>query len=106
MNLYLLSPKTWGPGGYWTDFDWDKACRLGAETTGPKYSGEYGFVETAMYWPLSHMVQSKEKALQCTDCHGERGILNWRDLGYEGDPAFYGGRHRTELIRSGQGGSR
>lgn len=105
-NLYLLTPRTWGPGGYWTEFDWDKACRLGSETTGLKYSGQYGWVETAMYWPLSHMVQPKEKALQCTDCHADRGILNWRELGYEGDPAFRGGRHRTEMIRSGQGGSR
>ena len=106
LNLYLLTPRTWGPGGYWTEFDWDKACRLGAETTGLKYSGQYGLVETAMYWPLSHMVQPKEKALQCTDCHGDRGILNWRELGYEGDPAFRGDRQRTELLRGGQGGSR
>lgn len=103
---YLLTPRTWGPGGYWTEFNWDKACRLGVEATGLKYSGEYGFVETAMYWPLSHMVQSKEKALQCADCHAERGVLDWRALGYEGDPAFRGGRHRMELLRSGQGGSR
>lgn len=89
---YLLTPKTWGPGGYWTDFDWDKACRLGAESTGLKYSGQYGWAETVMYWPLSHMVQAKEKTLQCTDCHSGGGVMRWRELGYDGDPAVRGGR--------------
>ena len=37
-----------------------------------------------MYWPLSHMVQPKEKALQCSDCHGERGVLDWSALGLRG----------------------
>jgi octaheme c-type cytochrome (tetrathionate reductase family) len=106
VNLYLLTPRTWGPGGYWSDFDWDKACRLGADTTGLNYSGQYGWVETAMYWPLSHMVQTKEKALQCVECHGDRGVMNWRALGYEGDPAYRGGRQRTELLPVSEGASR
>jgi len=91
-HLYLLVPKTFGTGGYWTDFDWDKALRLGAEATGTPYSGEYGFVATEMYWPLSHMVATKDKALQCTDCHGDQGRMNWKALGYPGDPALHGGR--------------
>ena len=45
-----------------------------------------------MYWPLSHMVATKDKSLQCTDCHGDRGRMNWPALGYPGDPAFLGGR--------------
>lgn len=106
VHRHLLAPRTWGPGGYWTEFDWDKACRLGAEATGLSYSGQYGWVETAMFWPLSHMVQSKAKALQCTECHGERAILDWRQLGFEGDPAFRGERLRAELVRSGEGASR
>jgi octaheme c-type cytochrome (tetrathionate reductase family) len=105
-HLYLLTPRTWGPGGYWTEFDWDKACRVGSETTGLPYSGQYDFVATEMYWPLSHMVQTKEKALQCNDCHGQQGVLDWQALGYEGDPAFRGDRRRTELIRGGKGESR
>lgn len=102
---YLLTPRTWGPGGYWTEFDWDKACRLGVQATGLEYSGHYGWVETAMYWPLSHMVQPKEKALQCTDCHGSGKALDWQQLGYPGDPAFFGGR-RTISSGSDKEGSR
>ena len=105
-HLHLLTPKTAGPGGYWTDFNWDQACRLGAESTGVPYSGSYAFVETVMYWPLSHMVGPTEKALQCTDCHGDRGILDWKALGFEGDPATRGDRRRTELVRGEQGGVR
>lgn len=103
---YLLTPKTAGPGGYWTEFDWDLACRLGSEVTGLEYSGEYGFATTEMYWPLSHMVQRKERALQCIACHGEQGILDWPALGYEGDPAFRGDRGRMELLRGQKGDSR
>ncbi len=106
QHLYLLTPRTYGKGGYWEAFDWDQACRLGCETTGLAYSGTYDFVETVMYWPLSHMVQTKEKALQCIDCHGGQGRMNWSALGYEGDPAFRGDRRRTELLRGSQGESR
>ncbi len=105
-NLILLTPQTWGPGGYWTEFDWDKACRLGAEVTGIPYSGKYDFVETEMYWPLSHLVQRKEKAMQCGECHGEQGVMDWSTLGFDGDPAFRGNRRRMELIRDERGGSR
>ena len=96
-HRYLLIPKLWGPGGYWSDYDWDKAARLGAEVSGLDYSGQHGFVETVMFWPLSHMVQPKEKALQCVDCHGSQTILDWKSLGYAADPA----RH-VELQGEGQ----
>jgi hypothetical protein len=103
---YLLTPQTYGPGGYWQQFDWDLACRLGSQSTGLEYSGEYDFASTEMYWPLSHMVQRKELALQCIECHGEHGVMDWTALGYEGDPAFRGDRRRMELVRGEKGESR
>jgi uncharacterized protein with NRDE domain len=33
------------------------------------YSGEYGFIETEMYWPVNHMVSPKENSLSCAECH-------------------------------------
>ncbi len=96
----LLQPKTVGEGGYWTDFDWDQAARLGAEASGIPYSGEYGFVETEMYWALTHMVQPKEEALLCADCHSENGRLNWEALGYYGDPMTWGGRQSQKLVEA------
>jgi len=92
QNNTLLVPKTVGEGGYWEDFDWDQALRLGSEASGLDYSGEYGFTNTTMYWPLAHMVQPAENALQCRDCHTHQGRLDWRALGYPGDPAGWGSR--------------
>lgn len=92
---YLLQPKTVGEGGYWTEFDWDLAARLGSEAAGMEYSGEYDFTSTEMYWALTHMVVPKEEALQCHDCHGENGRMDWEALGYYGDPIRWGGRAQT-----------
>ena len=94
---YLLVPKTYGQGGYWTEFDWDLAARLGSQATGLAYSGEYGFVRTEMFWVLTHMVSTLDKVLQCTDCHGEGDRIDWQRLGYEGDPAFRTGRLAARL---------
>jgi octaheme c-type cytochrome (tetrathionate reductase family) len=92
LNQYLLIPKTVGPGGFWTDFDWDQAFRLNEANTGLAYSGEYGFAPTRMQWIMTHQVQPKENALQCYDCHGENGRMDWQALGYFGDPISWGGR--------------
>ncbi len=92
-NDYLLQPKTVGEGGYWTEFDWDLASRLGSEAAGLEYSGEYDFAETEMYWALTHMVAPKEEALQCNDCHGAGDRMDWEALGYYGDPIRWGGRN-------------
>lgn len=89
---HLLQPNTVGEEGYWTLFDWDLAFRNGSEAAGIEYSGSYGFTETWMYWPLTHMVQPSEQALQCTDCHSENGRMDWEALGYNGDPMTWGGR--------------
>ena len=56
------------------------------KASGLPYSGEYGFAETVMYWPINHMVSPKDKALKCGDCHGGTGRMDWKALGYEGDP--------------------
>jgi octaheme c-type cytochrome (tetrathionate reductase family) len=98
-NQYLLIAKTYGPGGFWTDYDWEEALRLGAEASGLPFSGHYGFVTSEMYWPLAHMVQPGEHALQCADCHGEHGRMDFAALGYDGDPAYRGGRLRQGMVR-------
>lgn len=90
---YLLIPNTAGEGGFWSEFNWDQAFRTNQENTGLAYSGEYGFTQTEMYWTQTHMVQPKENALQCTDCHSENGRMDWEALGYFGDPMRWGGRN-------------
>ncbi|HLE15753.1 MAG TPA: cytochrome C, partial [Anaerolineales bacterium] len=95
-NNILIPPITAGEGGYWTTFDWSSALQLGAENARLDYSGEYGFAETWMYWPTTHMVQPKENALQCTSCHSPDGRLDWQALGYPGDPMEWGGRAQNK----------
>lgn len=102
----LLVPKTWGEGGYWTDFDWDQALRLGSEKSGLQYSGDYDFAETEMYWPLSHMVAPANQALQCADCHGPAGRMDFRALGYDGDPMQRGARRQQGILQDRSGGAR
>lgn len=75
----LLEPKLFsqhkGDGGYWKDFNWDTASKIGMENTGKKYSGHHAFVRTQMFWPLNHMVAPSEKAVSCIECHSSDGRL-------------------------------
>lgn len=89
---YLLAPITAGENGFWTNFDWDNAFRLAEERMDLPYSGQYGFAETYMYWPTTHMVQPAANALQCDSCHSTNGRMDWEALGYPGDPIEWGGR--------------
>jgi octaheme c-type cytochrome (tetrathionate reductase family) len=95
---HLLVPQTYGAGGYWETFDWRVALEQGSKAAGIPFSGEYGFIRTRMFWPISHMVAPASHALTCTDCHSEHGRLDWTALGYDGDPAFRGGRSRLGLV--------
>ncbi len=83
-NLNLLVPHSAIPDdtAYWYNFDWDKALKVGAAATGAPFSGKYGFVDTEMLWPITHMVAPKEDALDCIECHKQGGRL-------EGIPGVY-----------------
>jgi len=92
-NRYLIIPKLFGEGGYWKTYDWDAASQLGMKEVNLDYSGSFGFIETKMFWPINHMVAPKGNALKCGACHGPgANRMNWKALGYKGDPAKYGGR--------------
>lgn len=69
----LIQPKLYGPqkgdSAFWNDFDWPKAAAAGMKNAGLPFSGEYGFVETQMYWPINHMVAPKEQSVGCAECH-------------------------------------
>ncbi len=71
-----LAGKRKGEGAFWMDFDWDTAAYLGMKYNERPYSGEYGFVETEVYWPINHMVSPKSEALDCSDCHSRDGKLS------------------------------
>ncbi len=132
---YLIAPQLWQ--GYWKHWDWNKAAKDGMAHAGLAYSGKYEFVETTMYWGLTHEVVPKEQALSCAECHaslnqapycgqchqarpdvnfedlvykginfaqlarmgrdvadlvGKTNYIDYKALGYPGDPIKYGGR--------------
>ena len=85
-NNILAVPHLFGKGGYWDMYDWGSAIASGMKAANLPYSGKFGWVETDMYWNVNHMVVPKNKALTCSDCHGAKGRLDWKALGYSGDP--------------------
>ncbi len=66
------------------------------KATGLAYSGEYGFTRTETFWPINHMVSAKEDAVGCLDCHGGKGRMDWKALGYTGDPMTTRGAARAK----------
>ncbi|MCW8828086.1 MAG: tetrathionate reductase family octaheme c-type cytochrome [Gammaproteobacteria bacterium] len=80
----LLATHAYGPEtgtALWSNFDWPLALEAGqreavaAGEAEHEFSGEFGFVDNEMYWPITHMVAPKEKALRCAQCHSDDGRL-------------------------------
>jgi octaheme c-type cytochrome (tetrathionate reductase family) len=97
VNKVLAVPHLFGKDSeaYWKSFDWGRAIKAGLTATGQEFSGEYDFIETEYYWPVTHMVAPKEEALSCESCHSRDGRMaelkgfympgrdrfDWLDLG-------------------------
>ena len=96
QNNILLVAQTYGENGFWSKYDWRQALQLGSAAAGLTFSGNFGFIATRMFWPLSHMVAPAAHALSCVDCHSDGGRLDWQALGYDTDPAL-----RTTLADRG-----
>ena len=75
--LTLLIPHTASPDdtALWFNYDWDRALAAGTAAAGQPFSGKFGFVETEMLWPITHMVAPEEQALGCAECHSRDGRL-------------------------------
>lgn len=74
----LLFNHVYGPGdgsALWSYYDWAKSLKAGMDYVGLEYSGSFGFVDTHMYWPITHMVAPKEDALNCESCHAQNGRM-------------------------------
>ena len=73
VNRILIQPKLYadkkGEGAFWKDFNWQTASEAGMKEANLPFSGNISFIETKMYWPVNHMVASKENTVQCNECH-------------------------------------
>ena len=77
-NNTLVYMHLWGEDqdSFWGNYDFGRAIKVGMEKNSRPYSGEYGFVDTYSYWPITHMVAPKEEALACSQCHSKDSRLN------------------------------
>ncbi len=71
---------------FFADGDIDKAVAEGAAAAYGVHDPEFTWVDSIRYMGLFHEVAPAGQALQCLDCHGEKGRLDWRALGYDEDP--------------------
>jgi len=71
---------------FFADGDIDHAVQNAAERTYGVTGGEYDWVDTVRYMGIFHAVPPASDALGCLDCHAPSGRLDWKGLGYEGDP--------------------
>lgn len=60
---------------YWKGYDFASAVEAGMKYIDAPYSGEYGFVETEMRWPITHMVAPKDDTVACAQCHARDGRM-------------------------------
>jgi len=101
-NNYLIPLKVNGNDGLGKTNKWDSSAEIGMQEMKLNYSGKVSFIEAESYLTVNHMVSPKEDALKCTQCHGVKGekILNWKELGYSGDPMRTKGREKNKLVKT------
>jgi octaheme c-type cytochrome (tetrathionate reductase family) len=103
VSKTLVIPHLFGKDedAYWKTFNWDRAIAAGMAYAEAPYSGAYDFIETQMYWPITHMVAPADKALTCQGCHVEEGgHLDFVALGYTEEQA-HGLTHFPPTARLG-----
>ncbi len=76
-NNTLVYTHLWGKddAAFWGNYDMGKAIAFGMKQAGKPYSGEFGYINTISWWPITHMVAPKDKALACSQCHARNGRL-------------------------------
>lgn len=62
------------------------AAQEGMQKLRLPFSGDADFTSTVTYRQLNHGVVPAEQALDCMDCHGKKGRIEWPTLGYAMDP--------------------
>ncbi len=77
VNDTLVYTHLWGAdkAAFWGNFNMRKAIEYGMKEFHKPYSGQFGFIETYSYWPITHMVAPKKDALACGECHAREGRL-------------------------------
>jgi len=89
-KMPILKDEEWllpiGVEEFFADGDLDKAIRHGSAAAYGIEDPDYDWIDVRRYMGLFHEVSPAEEALRCLDCHGPDGRLDWKALGYDGDP--------------------
>jgi hypothetical protein len=87
-NTFVIPQLFGSDAAYWSSYDWNQAISAGMSYVDAPYSGNYDFIETKMYWPITHMIAPAADSLKCQDCHTqEGGRIDFIALGYGVDEA-------------------
>jgi hypothetical protein len=71
---------------FFADGNIDKAVKNAAADMYGVKDAHYTWTDTVRYMGIFHEVEPAKKALACLDCHAPGGRMDWKALGYEGDP--------------------
>jgi hypothetical protein len=64
----------------------DPAVRSAAKEAYGLNDAKFSWADMTRYMGIFHGVQPKAQALKCIDCHGTNGRMDWKALGYKGNP--------------------
>jgi hypothetical protein len=71
---------------FFADGKIDDGVRKAALGTYKIRDAKFSWVDTVRYMGIFHEVKPAKAALACLDCHGEKGRVDWKGLGYDRDP--------------------
>ena len=71
---------------FFANGDIDQAVHEGGQVAYGIEDPKYAWVQTSATWASSTGSSRRRSALQCLDCHAADGRLDWKALGYRGDP--------------------
>lgn len=64
----------------------DPAVKNAAKEMYGVEGAQYSWTDASRYMGIFHGVQPASKAVSCLECHSPNGRMNWKALGYTGDP--------------------
>lgn len=89
-RLPLLTGRNWlipiTVEHFFADGKIDPAVKNAAEEIYGIENANYTWTPTSRYMGIFHGVQPASHALRCLDCHSSPSRLDWKALGYPGDP--------------------
>ena len=89
-KMPILSGKNWllpvAVEEFFASGKLEAAVKKGAKEFYGVEDAAFTWVETVRYMSIAHEVVPVQRALGCLDCHTSKGRLDWKALGWDGDP--------------------